>query len=269
MALRWFQSMFFRESKRFNIYREYCKAISPEQRLKENPYFGKYADKIADVQKISTDEFKHMLDEKIMPPKIKPRSISKDPEKLSASKKVPKFGGQKNLNQIMKLESLENKSASEIESIWKEYHQSEDGLYGVLPKEAYEDMYSRLNEYPVFLFPLPRSEGYEFIMHQFQEHSCYFTSLINYQAFKENAPACLAITYFTELIEKKGIVLMRGEYDDKAINIQEAQCLANQLQLYYGSKEEKKEKLLWTFNKQPETFRHMDLISNFEYSIGK
>lgn len=52
MALRWFQSFFRPEIKRLNIYREYCKAVSSEQRLKDNPYFDKYADKIAEIQKL-------------------------------------------------------------------------------------------------------------------------------------------------------------------------------------------------------------------------
>lgn len=53
------------------------------------------------------------------------------------------------------------------------------------------------------------------------------------------------------------------------IEFSRIQCLANQLQLYYGSKDGKREKLLWTFNKVPDLFRHMDLISNFEYDLIK
>ena len=64
-----------------------------------------------------------------------------------------------------------------------------------------------------FLFPLPRKEGYEFIVVQFEGKEAHFTTLINYQAFTENAPECLSLVHYTELMEDKGIVLMVGEYD--------------------------------------------------------
>lgn len=64
-----------------------------------------------------------------------------------------------------------------------------------------------------FLFPLPRKEGYEFIVVQFEGKEAHFTTLINYQAFTENAPECLSLVHYTELAEEKGIVLMVGEYD--------------------------------------------------------
>ena len=35
-----------------------------------------------------------------------------------------------------------------------------------------------------FLFPLPRANGYEFVMMQFSGNEAHFTTLINYQAFQ-------------------------------------------------------------------------------------
>ena len=55
--------------------------------------------------------------------------------------------------------------------------------------------------------------GYEFFVVQFLKNEAHFTSLINYQAHKENAPECLNMMHYTELAEDKGIVLMVGEYD--------------------------------------------------------
>ena len=55
--------------------------------------------------------------------------------------------------------------------------------------------------------------GYEFFVVQFLNNEAHFTSLINYQAHKENAPECLNMMHYTELAEDKGIVLMVGEYD--------------------------------------------------------
>lgn len=81
----------------------------------------------------------------------------------------------------------------------------------------------------------------------------------SFQVHKENAPECLNIALYTEL-RGKGLVLMRGEYDTKVINGQEAQCLANQLQMYYSQQSESKLALLESFTNKPEQFKHMDVI---------
>lgn len=57
---------------------------------------------------------------------------------------------------------------------------------------------------------------------------------------------------------------MRGEFDKNVLNVQEAQCLANQLQLYYGRNDPQKIKLLDQFTKKPDEFKHMDLIKEIE-----
>lgn len=80
---------------------------------------------------------------------------------------------------------------------------------------------------------------------------------------KENAPECLTIWHYTEL-KDKGIILMRGEFDKNVLDAKEAQCLVNQLQMYYGQDHENKQKLLEIFTKHPEAFKHTDLISELE-----
>lgn len=57
---------------------------------------------------------------------------------------------------------------------------------------------------------------------------------------------------------------MRGEYDKDVLDSKEAQCLANELQLYYGQENEKKLKLLNAFTSKPDEFKHTDLISELE-----
>ena len=68
-----------------------------------------------------------------------------------------------------------------------------------------------------FLFPLPRQQGYEFVVVQFDGNQAHFTTLINYQAYQENAPECLTLVHYTELAEEKGLVLMVGEYDTNVL----------------------------------------------------
>jgi len=60
---------------------------------------------------------------------------------------------------------------------------------------------------------LPRKEGYEFVVVQFEGHEAHFTTLINYQAYQADAPECLTLVHYPDLAESKGIVLMAGEFD--------------------------------------------------------
>lgn len=89
-------------------------------------------------------------------------------------------------------------------------------------------------------------------------------SLSSNQVHKENAPECLNIVHYTEFSDKLGIVLMRGEFDKNVINAQEAQCLVNQLQLYYAQNIQSKLDLLHKFTHQPDNFKHTDLIEELE-----
>lgn len=61
-----------------------------------------------------------------------------------------------------------------------------------------------------------------------------------------------------------GIVLMRGEFDTNVIDAQEAQCLVNQLQLYYSQNNQTKLELLKTFTNEPDSFKHMEIIKELE-----
>lgn len=62
---------------------------------------------------------------------------------------------------------------------------------------------------------------------------------------------------------------MRGEFDKNVINAQEAQCLVNQLQLYYAQNNDSKIDLLKKFSHEPDNFQHMDLIKELEnFSIN-
>lgn len=71
------------------------------------------------------------------------------------------------------------------------------------------------------------------------------------------------MVYYNELNDKD-VILMRAEYDKNVINVQEAQCLANQFQLYYAQDNKSKLLLLEKFTKDPTSFQHMDVIKELE-----
>ncbi|XP_055680195.1 ATP synthase mitochondrial F1 complex assembly factor 1 [Lutzomyia longipalpis] len=240
------------------------------EKLKEkNPYYEKYAEKIAKLQKTSPEEFLSRLDTlektqgtKKATPEEQERKYSellKPKKALEAQAEIP----HKKLEEIMKLELVEGKSAEEIQAIWLEYHKTKDVIAAAIPTEMYNVQQERAKAHPIFILPIPRSQGFEFIMLQFAANSVHFTPLLCYQVHKENAPECLNIVHYTEFRDK-GIILMRGEYDSNVISAQEAQCLANQLQMYYGQESPSKQRLLDTFTNHPEAFKHMDVIAELE-----
>ncbi|XP_055542793.1 ATP synthase mitochondrial F1 complex assembly factor 1 [Wyeomyia smithii] len=240
-----------------------------EQLKESNPYFEKYASKIAAVQQSSPEEFLARLDN-VEKEKSKSKPAVSEPTRDYSDLLSPKAPLQvkdslhpdqthKKLSDIMKVELVQDRNADEIREIWLKYHQGKEVISAAIPLEQYDLMMERARKYPVFILPIPRSQGYEFIMLQFFANTVHFTPLINYQVHKENAPECLNVAMYTELRDK-GLVLMRGEYDSKVISGQEAQCLANQLQLYYSQENKSKLALLETFTNQPEKFKHMDII---------
>lgn len=179
----------------------------------------------------------------------------------------PVYNKKRQLKDIMKTELLYGRSPQEISEIWTGYHKSKEGfLAAVAPSQMYETIMQRAQHFPVFLYPLPRSGGYEFFVAEFHGSECYFTQLINYQTRKQDAPPCLCVIHFEDFKEE-GLVLMRGEYDHAILNPLEVQCLLNQMQLYYGTEDKEKIRLMESFHRNPDGFRHMDLISEVEHSF--
>lgn len=234
----------------------------------KNPYFEKYAAKIAALQKTSPDEFVERMEKFATVKEAKKKKETRDysellnPKKPISKAQEPEIP-HKRLSDIMKLELVQDKSADELKQIWYEYHKTKDVIAATLTVQQFETLMTRAKDHPIFILPLPRSEGFEFILLQFSANTVHFTPLLAYQIHAENAPECLNIVHYTD-VQDKGVILMRGEYDTKVLTGQEAQCLANELQMFYCSQDEAKLKVLETFTKQPDSFKHMDLIKQVE-----
>lgn len=140
-------------------------------------------------------------------------------------------------------------------------------------------IYETGREYPAFVYFLPKSnfaekseesqakDHYETFLGQFSNHQIHFTQIGSYHLHKENSPSSLTLWHFPEISDKKGIVLMHGFFDDQHLNAMEAQCLANQVQIYYGGHDMTKNLFLHKFNKDPQSFDYLDAIREFEKSL--
>lgn len=241
--------------------------------IEQNPFFEKYAEKIKKVQEEEkqfsgpqprTDSRLRRETEQWK------RSIQTVEEKLSAKKKENENRrGSKlpsRLDELIHMDLLDGKTSDEIIHIWSQHFKEKEVVSAVIPTESFVQIMEKSVEYPAFLYPLPKEQGYEFILSQFEGNRCFFTSLINFQVHGENAPWQFCMTFYPELKDKHGIVLMTSELDTSAMNVFEAQCLAQLQKLFYLNSDEKKAELLHVFNKNPDSFKYMKLVKELESS---
>lgn len=235
------------------------------EHLKNNPFYAKYADKLKNLEESKPDEYQAKLDQL---EKEKEKEVKEKREQIAEAKKAQLEQAsqttKESLDSILKLDLIKGRTSEEIAKIWNMHHNDKQFVFAVIPKDEYKDMHQKLLEFPSFLYPIPREQGYEFFLQQFSSHKCDFTPLLAYQAHGYNSPPCLSLHHYTELMEDKGIVLMRGEIDTKVTSVHEAQLLALQVKLYYGIQSALRFNLVRVFNNSPETFSHMDLVREFE-----
>lgn len=133
-----------------------------------------------------------------------------------------------------------------------------------------------------------------------------FLFVVSPQTMGENAPSQLILYHYPELKEDKGVVLMTAEMDPKFIvsltvfwssdswslvsllsvsrssassnsnfnkclcsrlqTVHQAQCLANQVQLFYAAARQETFQLVENFNHHPADFKHMSVIAELEQS---
>lgn len=176
------------------------------------------------------------------------------------------FTRNKTLGSILNLEMIQDKTGEEITELWMKYYSTKDTISAVIPTQTYDMIFSRATSCPMFLYALPQKEGYEFFVGQWSRHELHFTSLINVQTLGENAPSQLILYHYPDLKEEKGVVFMTAELDPKFITVHQAQCLANQVQLFYGTQRQETYRLVETFNHKPADFKHMLVIAELEQS---
>lgn len=238
--------------------------------LKNNPYFAKYAEKLNALKQTDPEAYKKKIEEleKLhtisSPPPPAPSQSEFAGEAKVESSSAGVTQTPESLDKIMKLELLKEKNREEIEQIWCEYHQKNDCVFACLSAEEFESQKERAKRFPIFVYPLPRKEGFEIFLAQWQGNQCFMTPLSFYQQHQDNAPFVLTLTYYDELSSEKDIVLMNSQIDFNNLNVNDARLLALQVKLYYGINDAKKINLLTTFNERPNEFRYEDVIEELE-----
>uniref|UniRef100_A0A7M4FLT5 ATP synthase mitochondrial F1 complex assembly factor 1 n=1 Tax=Crocodylus porosus TaxID=8502 RepID=A0A7M4FLT5_CROPO len=181
-------------------------------------------------------------------------------EKLNELKKQPVGYCKQTLDSVLNVEMVTDKTAEEIKQVISNY------CFSCLKAEKFDLIWKRAQKCPTFLCALPRKEGYEFFVGQWSGAELHFTSLINIQTQGEAAASQLILYHYPELQKEKGIVLMTAEMDSRFFNVSEAQCIANQVQLFYATDRSETFGLVETFNHRPNEFKYMSVIAELEQS---
>ncbi|XP_048458396.1 ATP synthase mitochondrial F1 complex assembly factor 1 isoform X2 [Rhincodon typus] len=229
-----------------------------EQELQKNPFYTKYKTKIQELRRTKPDEYEARVAKKDEVMK-QPLGHSKQGEFIRLMEEKSKkqaeratgqrigFSKDKTLQSILNLDMMKEKTPDEIGQ-----------------GTTFDLMHSRSQKCPTFLYALPRQAGYEFFVGQWSATELHFSSLINIQSLGENSPSQLIIYHYPDLQKEKGIVLLTAEIDTTFLNVQEAQCLANEAQLFYATDCEQIFNLVETFNHKPSDFKHMSVIAEIE-----
>ncbi|XP_056271330.1 ATP synthase mitochondrial F1 complex assembly factor 1 [Pseudoliparis swirei] len=254
-------------------------SVRKEPELDDNPYFSKYQEKIQRLRSAKPQEYKTRIENRHEAKKdvlghskqaefvrLMERELENKDKVAASDGASGGFTKNKTLGSILNLEQIGDKTSEEVAELWMKYYSTKDTISAVIPTAMYELMLSRSKSCQMFLYALPQKEGYEFFLGQWSGHELHFTSLINVQMQGENAPSQLILYHYPDLKDEKGVVLMTAELDPKFITVHQAQCLANQVQLFYGMQRQETFRLVETFNHHPAAFKHMSLIAELEQS---
>ncbi|XP_053431715.1 ATP synthase mitochondrial F1 complex assembly factor 1 isoform X2 [Nycticebus coucang] len=232
--------------------------VGAEAELQANPFYDRYRDKIQQLRRSDPAAFESRL-EKRSEFRKQPVGRSRQgdfikcmEQKTDAMGKQPisrGFTKAKTLSSVFNIEMVKEKTAEDIKQ-----------------EEKFDLIWNRAQSCPTFLCALPRREGYEFFVGQWTGTELHFTALINVQTRGEAAASQLVLYHYPELKEEKGIVLMTAEMDSTFLNVAEAQCIANQVQLFYATDQKETYGLVETFNLRPNEFKYMSVITALEQS---
>ncbi|XP_066864395.1 ATP synthase mitochondrial F1 complex assembly factor 1 isoform X2 [Kogia breviceps] len=211
--------------------------------IEANPFYDRYRDKIQQLRRSDPTAFESRL-EKCSEFRKQPVGHSKQGDFIKCvEQKTDTLGKQcmsrgftkdKTLSSIFNIEMVKDKTAEEIKQIWQQYFAAKDTVYAVIPKEKFDLIWNRAQS-------CPTTRG-------------------------EAAASQLILYHYPELKEEKGIVLMTAEMDSTFLNVAEAQCIANQVQLFYATDRKETYGLVETFNFRPNEFKYMSVIAELEQS---
>lgn len=117
--------------------------------------------------------------------------------------------------------------------IWAEYHdETVSSVAEVLTQSEWTGLKERSRICPMFVFPIPRQDGFITLLAQWQDNNCLFTFLEEYRQSPMTAQPWMAFAVYEDLLNSKGLALLRGDFTTR-ITKEEAGNLLNQCREFY------------------------------------
>lgn len=208
---------------------------------------------------------KEKLDDNVNKKKEKVQSSSETKSAIPPPKLETQIGGYKKPVGEEVFSLLLNEKREDIISIWKKMFYDITGekrISGEVKPSDYSILCEISRQYPIFILPLPRDDGFEFILLKFDNDTIFFTPLAEFQKSGEQSRPHIIINHYTELLESKELVLMSGEVTPDAVNMNAShvQTLAYVTFYFYVSGPKEVKELVYKFNKDPSAFNYSDVI---------
>jgi ATP synthase F1 complex assembly factor 1 len=157
------------------------------------------------------------------------------------------------LKDIVKIPILAMENREKIEEVWMERHKEDDARFGkVLGEYKFEMMMRNAKQFPMFMFPVHRENGFIVLVSQFQDRHCLLTGVEAFQKLGQNAHPVCVVTFYDELMEKKKVILARGDITDPVVNKSEMIRLYEDLLFAYTA--ESGIQKVREFNLRPQEF---------------
>ncbi|XP_075688658.1 ATP synthase mitochondrial F1 complex assembly factor 1 isoform X2 [Rhinoderma darwinii] len=211
-------------------------SMRKEPELEQNPFLGKYLDKIQQLRRSDPGAFDARIKQRkdvrkqTVGSTLQSEYVRTVEEQLKSGSIEEELTKNKTLNSLLNVELVKHKSAEDIAQIWSQFFATRDTVFAVIPGDTFDLIWKRSQ-------CCPSTAG-------------------------DSAPSQLIMHHYRELQAGKGIVLMAAEIDSKFLDVQAAQCLANQVQLFYAGN---KFDLVETFNYNPSDFNYETVISALEH----
>lgn len=164
------------------------------------------------------------------------------------------------LDEVVKTDLLESETSERIKEIWDEYHLVKEDVVGeTWSIEDYNTFRGCAQDSPMFVYPIKRPDNTEFVMlSQVQEKHCLLTFLDEYKLDPLGAAPWLSVTFYDDLAEDKGIVLVRGDVSVPKLTRPEGLHLIKLIKKYYLENPE----MVDCFNNRPSEFDVMAHLSS-------
>lgn len=164
----------------------------------------------------------------------------------------------------MQVSLVIKESPATVEQIWSEFHREKSNACGVTMKASqFELIEQRVRDSQMFIFPVKKKSGYFMLISQQQENTIAMTFLEDFKKQRLLASPYFMITYYKELQELKGLVLIRGESLSSSIAKEDSVALLNNFIRFY-THEEHYEEFVSKFNKDQSKFDYQKYMTNFD-----